>query len=246
MVSSVVPVRGKSWPRWDGRTLGGRHLLVRAGDDLAETALFARFVPLADLPRILGTTLDTIPAQGGYLRVPRSPRRELPAPVPGRIRIGIQWSTGAVEADARSPSCLLSQFLRLAERPDVDLVSLQAGAAQDIAEAGAGALVQEIEGIEDPAVFAAAIVSTDLVIAVDSPAVHVAGALGHPVWAVLPFAPEWWWMLGRDDSPWYPTAWLFRQRKPGEWAPVLRRVRAALDAALDAPREEPPVADPAA
>ncbi|BBK33730.1 tetratricopeptide repeat protein [Stella humosa] len=289
--SPIVPVRGKTWPRWDGSALDGRHLLVRAGDDLAETALFARFVPLAaargvplilegpddaiplletiegaarvvrrggryanvaaeaplpDLPRILGITLDTLPAPVPYLRVPRTPRREMAPPVPGRLRIGIMWSTGSTDGDARAPSCPLTHFLRLAERPDVDLVSLQAGAARDIRQAGAGALVQEIEGIEDPAIFAAAIAAMDLVVGVDGPAVHLAGAMGHPVWIVLPHAPEWCWMLGRDDCPWYPSAWLFRQRKPGDWAPVLRRVRAALDQALDAPPEpEPAPADEA-
>lgn len=285
--AAVVPVRGKSWPRWDGGPLDGRHLLIRAGDDLGETAILARFVPLAaqrgvpvilegpddaialletidgtqrvvrrggrfanvaaetplaDLPRILGVTLETMPAVTPYLKVPRAPRREPPPPVAGRVRVGIQWSTGNVEPDARSPNCGLIPFLRLAERPDVDLFSLQPGAQGEIAEAGAGALVQEIEGIEDPAVLAAAIAGTDLVIAVEGPAAHLAGALGHPVWVVLPFAPEWWWFLGREDSPWYPTAWLFRQRRAGEWDPVLRRVRSALDAALDAPREEPPAA----
>ncbi|WP_374449324.1 tetratricopeptide repeat protein [Stella sp.] len=278
--AAIVPVRGKSWPRWDGRTLDGRHLLVRAGDDLAETALFARFVPLAaqrgvpvilegpddavplletvegvarvarrggrfanvaaeaplaDLPRILGVTLETIPSGAPYLRVPRQSRHEPPPAVAGRIRVGVQWSTGPVEPDARSPNCRLAHFLRLAERPDVDLVSLQAGAQAEIAEAGAAALVREIEGIEDPSVLAAAVASTDLVVAVDGPAAHLAGALGHPVWLVLPYAAEWWWLLGRDDSPWYPSAWLFRQRRPGDWDPVLRRVRTALDAALDAP-----------
>ncbi|BBK44294.1 hypothetical protein STVA_43140 [Allostella vacuolata] len=281
----VVPVRGKSWARWTGASLDGRHVLVRAGDDLAETALFARFVPLAatrgvpvilegpddaiplletvegaarvvrrggrfanvaaevplaDLPRILGVTLDTLPAATPYMRVPRTPRRELPPAAPGRVRIGIAWATAAADGEAYKPGCMLTQFLRLAEHPDIDLFALQAGASADIAAAGAGALVQELEGIEDPTVLAAGIAAMDLVVGVDGPAVHLAGALGHPVWVVLPPAPAWYWSIGRDDSPWYPTAWLFRQRKAGDWAAVLRRVRASLDRALDAPTDETP------
>lgn len=279
----VVPVRGKSWPRWDGGGLDGRHLLVRAGDDLAETALFARFVPLAaqrgvplilegpddaiplletvegptrvvrrggrfanvaaeaplsDLARILGVTLDALPAPVPYLRVPRAPRRELPPAAPGRTRIGIVWSTDAVSGEVRAPSCPLADLLRLAERPEVDLFALQPAAAADIAACGAGALVQEVEGIEDPSVLAAAVAAMDLVVGVDGPAVHLAGALGRPVWVILPYAPQWCWMLDRNDSPWYPSAWLFRQRKAGDWVSVTRRVRAAVDSALDAPPEE--------
>ncbi len=284
----VVPVRGKSWSRWNGGTLDGRHLLVRAGDDLAETALFARFVPLAaergvpvilegpddiiplletiegtarvvrrggrfanvaaeaplpDLPRILGVTLETLPTPVPYLRVPRSPRRELPPAAAGRTRVGIVWSTAAAGGEAGSPNCPLAEILRLAERPDVDLFALQGAPGADIAAAGAGALVQAIEGIEDPSVLAAAVAAMDLVVGVDGPAVHLAGALGRPVWIVLPYAPEWCWMLGRDESPWYPTAWLFRQRRAGDWAAVLRRVRSALDGALDAPPDEEVVAE---
>lgn len=102
--------------------------------------------------------------------------------------------------------------------------------------------MQEIEGIEDASVLAAAVAAMDLVVGINGPAVHLAGALGRPAWVILPYAPEWCWMLGRDESPWYPTAWLFRQRKSGDWAAVLRRVRASLDQALDAPVEEPAAA----
>jgi ADP-heptose:LPS heptosyltransferase len=75
----------------------------------------------------------------------------------------------------------------------------------------------------------AAIVSNlDLVITVDSAVAHLAGALGKPVWTLLPFAPDWRWMLSREDSPWYPTMRLFRQSAPGDWTSVMDRVSTAL------------------
>jgi ADP-heptose:LPS heptosyltransferase len=75
---------------------------------------------------------------------------------------------------------------------------------------------------------AALIANLDLVISVDTSVVHLVGALGKPVWVLLPFIPDWRWLLDRDDSPWYPTARLFRQDETRSWAPVVARVRAAL------------------
>jgi ADP-heptose:LPS heptosyltransferase len=71
---------------------------------------------------------------------------------------------------------------------------------------------------------AAIMKSLDLVIAVDTSIAHLAGALGVPVWIALPFVPDWRWLMGRDDSPWYPTARLFRQCRPGEWEDVFQRI----------------------
>jgi ADP-heptose:LPS heptosyltransferase len=84
--------------------------------------------------------------------------------------------------------------------------------------------------LTDFAETAAAVENLDLVIAVDTAVAHLAGALGKPVWTLLPFAPDWRWLLGRDDSPWYPTMRLFRQSKPRDWAGVIKRVRKALAA----------------
>jgi ADP-heptose:LPS heptosyltransferase len=75
---------------------------------------------------------------------------------------------------------------------------------------------------------AAILANLDLVITVDTAVAHLAGAMARPVWIMLPFAPDWRWLLGRDDSPWYPTATLFRQDRPGDWGGVVDRVSAAL------------------
>ena len=86
------------------------------------------------------------------------------------------------------------------------------------------------EEFEDFSDTAAVIENLDLVISVDTSVAHLAGAMGKPVWVLIPFAPDWRWMLDRDDSPWYPTMRLFRQRKRGEWGEVFQRVAKELHA----------------
>ena len=91
-----------------------------------------------------------------------------------------------------------------------------------------GAITDLAPELSDFAEPAAAVCSLDVVISVDTAIVHLAGALGRPTWIVLPFAPDWRWMTGRDDSPWYPTVRLFRQETPGDWAGVVSKVGEAL------------------
>ena len=89
-------------------------------------------------------------------------------------------------------------------------------------------LVDFTEDIRDFSDTAAFIENLDLVISVDTAVAHLAGALGKPVWTLIPFAPDWRWMLNREDSPWYPTMRLFRQPSPGDWGTVMENVSRAL------------------
>lgn len=118
-------------------------------------------------------------------------------------------------------------------RTDIDWRSLQFGPGADDA---AGRLPDDpdwtacLEGFGNTA---AALESSDLGITIDTSTAHLAGALGRPVWLLLKFAPDWRWMVGRDDSPWYPTARLFRQAAPGDWPGVVNRLDAALTAWME-------------
>ena len=88
---------------------------------------------------------------------------------------------------------------------------------------------------------AAVLKNLDLVISVDTAIAHLAGALGIPVWVALPFAPDWRWLMGREDSPWYPTMRLFRQTRPGQWEDVFHHIAEALQRRLAAPAELRPI-----
>jgi tetratricopeptide (TPR) repeat protein len=145
-------------------------------------------------------------------------------------RVGLVWAGNPAYALDRFRSIPLQSFGAIFGQPDVQWFSLQMGAAQDEAsvlpaEIGMHLLGPEIDCFSDTlAIFSA----LDLVITVDSAVAHLAGAAGRPVWVLLPTFTDWRWMIGRTDSPWYPSARLFRQRELGEWGPVLNEVQTAL------------------
>jgi ADP-heptose:LPS heptosyltransferase len=136
--------------------------------------------------------------------------------------------------DARR-STDLARLKPLLATPGVSFVSLQVGPrAAEIASLPSGPLLDLSAELTDFAETAGAILNLDLVIAVDTSVAHLAGALGRPVWIMLPFSPDWRWLLDRDDSPWYPTARLYRQQAPGDWDDVVARVVADLQARAEA------------
>ncbi|HEY9907104.1 MAG TPA: tetratricopeptide repeat protein, partial [Thermosynechococcaceae cyanobacterium] len=184
--------------------------------------------PLLELPRILGTTLATIPPAprlliSSNLSIPPSPH----------LKIGIAWSTSPTSGTFARRSCHLSQFLSLLDLP-VALYSLQKQPSEaDRALLQAKGIFDLDPYLQDFVDTAAAIAQLDLVISVDTAVAHLAGTVGKPVWTLLPFAPDWRWLLHRADSPWYPTIRLFRQAKAGDWAGVFAEIRSALVARLD-------------
>jgi Flp pilus assembly protein TadD len=187
--------------------------------------------PLLSLPRILGTTIETIPAEVPYLHVPAEQVTAWRARLgqeQGK-KVGLVWAGSPTYKDDQNRSLDWWQLEPLFEVPDVRLFSLQRGtAASGLDPHGpVTPLEGDSTGVLDTA---AAILNLDLVISVDSMTAHLAGALGAKVWTLLPHAPDWRWMLGRDDSPWYPTMRLFRQPKAGDWAAVVASVAEALRA----------------
>ncbi|MBO1349106.1 MAG: tetratricopeptide repeat protein [Hormoscilla sp. GUM202] len=185
-------------------------------------------VPLMSLPRILGTTIETIPARIPYLYAEEKDAEgavkysEL-LRTEGEVKVGIVWAAKSHTASKRS--CPVSLFLELSQIPWVSLYSLQKEHT-DILD---GAPIQDLrELLHDFADTAAVISQLDLVISVDTAVAHLAGALGKPVWVLLPFSPDWRWLLDRSSSPWYPTMRLFRQQQPGDWSELFARVKSAL------------------
>jgi tetratricopeptide (TPR) repeat protein len=201
-----------------------------AEDDPPEP--FDFHVPLMSLPLAFGTTVESIPAEVPYVRV--APERAEAwrgrlAGLPGR-KVGLAWAGNPRFAGARSKACPAERLAPLAGTPGCSFVSLQTGAAAFDVRAFGGAVLAdpalELATFEDTAALIGAL---DLVISIDTAVAHLAGALGRPVWILLPFAADWRWMRGRADSPWYPTARLFRQPRPGDWEEVVARVRRELE-----------------
>lgn len=150
------------------------------------------------------------------------------------LTVGISWRGGREESTRRKRSTTLEQWHDVLATPGVAFVNLQYGeCAREIAAVAgkSGAIIHDwpdadpLANLDD---FAAQIAALDLVISVDNATVHMAGALGRPVWTLLPKIPDWRWMLEREDSPWYPAMRLFRQREAGQWETVFEEVSRAL------------------
>jgi hypothetical protein len=204
--------------------LSGVEQLVVSGEPLPQ---FDLHCPIMSLPLAFATTLDTIPGATPYLKVPQeaseSARTRI-EPSQG-MRVGIAWAGNPKKARDQFRSMMLSVLDPLLRLSDIHFFSLQMGEA-------AGQLNSTPSNITDLAPFtsdmadtAAQIEQLDLVITVDTSIAHLAGALGKPVWILLAQDADWRWLREREDSPWYPTARLFRQRSLGEWTDVVERVQ---------------------
>jgi tetratricopeptide (TPR) repeat protein len=190
--------------------------------------------PLLSLPRIFKTDLGSIPANVPYIHPApgRVARWQALIPRDGRLNVGMVWAGGRDFAADRQRTIGLAAMRPLLGDARIRYMSLHTELRED--DAPLMAAHPEIthfgSELKDFADTAAAIAQLDLVISVDTAVAHLAGAMGKPVWILLPFNPDFRWLLGRDDSPWYPTARLFRQPTAGDWTSVVARVREALAA----------------
>ena len=207
-------------------TVEGIDLLIVRGEPIPE---FDVQVPMLSLPYVLGTKLETIPGNTAYLSAPANAEFAL---LPDRnLKVGIVWSGNPKHRKNMQRSCNLSQFLPLLDVSGVSFYSLQKEVSDaDRALLNVTPIVDLSPHFADLADTAAAIAKLDLVITVDTAVAHLAGALGKPVWILLAFSPDWRWLLDREDSPWYPSARLFRQHQRGDWEDVFDRVAQALGA----------------
>lgn len=214
-------------------TVDGVADVVAAGTDGGAAYGAALF----DLPLLFGTALETIPNAVPYLKPPDSAaveRWRARFAGPG-LKVGLCWQGNPEHPRDRERSLPFAMLKPLLGVPGARFFGLQAGDAAGQAR-GLGAapfesLAGELADDRNRFVEAAAVVANlDLVITVDTALAHLAGALAKPVWILLSFVPDWRWLLEREDSPWYPTARLFRQPALGAWRPAIARVREALAA----------------
>lgn len=194
-------------------------------------------IPLLSLPFALRTTLADIPHQVPYLTVPpqaaarwKDRLAALPAARSRQLKVGLIWQGRDTHKDDKNRSMHLADFAALNTVENAVFFSLQKGpAAAQAKHPPAGLdLIDLTDEFQDFSDTAALISHLDLVIGVDTSVVHLAGALARPVWTLLPFAPDWRWLMERVDTPWYPTMRLFRQPTRGHWAPLVADVARAL------------------
>jgi len=194
--------------------------------------------PISSLPLAFGTRLDTIPAETPYLPAPPADRVQAWEERLGshdRLRVGLVWSGNPKHNNDRNRSMPLRKLARILD-VDATFVSLQ----KDVRPDDRAALHERTDIVDltahltDFRETAALMSCLDLVITVDTSVAHLSGALGRPTWIMLPYTPDYRWLLNRDDSPWYPTVRLFRQTETRDYAVVVDRMRTELAAMIAA------------
>jgi hypothetical protein len=232
------------------RTVSG---VAEVPDGDAPVPQFDFYCSFNGLPRAFETTLASIPCDVPYLRADPLLAHQWAARLPaeGALRVGLCWAgqarpwlTGFVGLDGRR-STRLATLAPLAAMPGVRIVSLQKGSAAAETRDAGFPLLDVMDDVHDFADTAAVIANLDLVISVDTSVVHLAGAMGKPVFMLDRYDNCWRWLSGRDDSPWYPTLRIFRQQRSGDWAPVIARVATALAAMAAHPSRAPECRDAA-
>lgn len=190
---------------------------------------FGTYASIFDLPYGFGTTLETIPAQVPYLPVPAVSDANKLTLQDGKKRVAVVWGGAPKHKHDGRRSIPLAKMAALFDLPDVQFFSLNRDKREGDEALLAALPVEDLAPrLNDFADLAQFMSQMDLIVTCDTATAHLAGAMGKPVWTLLPFAPDWRWLTGRDDSPWYPTMRLFRQKTRGDWGEVIARVKAAL------------------
>ena len=193
---------------------------------------------LLSLPRILGTDLNSIPVKSPYLYTKSGSHTDLE--MCSEYKVGIVWAGNLKHPNDNNRSVELQQFSVLFDVEACQFFSLQVGKRRnDIIRYHYSNTIIDLGGdFSNFSDTAAAILELDLVISVDTAVAHLTGALGKPIWVLLPFMPDWRWLLERENTPWYPTMRLFRQTDTRDWAGVLQKVRFALEKMNVGPKKD--------
>ncbi|MCK6442369.1 tetratricopeptide repeat-containing glycosyltransferase family protein [Elstera cyanobacteriorum] len=199
--------------------------LVFMDDDFSN---FECRASIPSLPWLLEINSEAYFWKKTYVKVPGNTDLTFAGTANGSA-IGLVWAGNPNHVNDRQRSIPMNDLLSLTQVSGCSFYSLQYGTSEKVKRSLARVQVVDLATtFTDFADTAAAIQALDLVITVDTSVAHLAGALGKPVWILLPFVPDWRWMLNRSDSPWYPSARLFRQPRRGDWASVLKEVKQAL------------------
>jgi tetratricopeptide (TPR) repeat protein len=213
------------------QTVPGIARIVSPEDPLPE---FDLQIPLMSLPLAFNTDIQSIPADVPYLTtdplLTAQWKNRIDA-LPGRFKVGLAWAGSPNFKTDQLRSMALQQLSPLFGIPGVDFLSLQKWDARQSGERNLN-LIDWTSDLHDFADTAALIAQLNLVISVDTAVAHLAGALAKPVWLLLPYSPDWRWMLDRTNSPWYPTMRLFRQTKHADWSDPANAAAEALKVAL--------------
>jgi ADP-heptose:LPS heptosyltransferase len=199
------------------------------------------------LPLAFRTDLKTIPGDVPYLRADPAAVAQWSRRLPAHgLRVGLVWAGNPKNTRDRLRSVSLQRLARLVRMQGATFYSLQKGpAAQDLAKTPDAARIVDLsEHLDDFTDTAAMIANLDLVISVDTSVAHLAGAMGKPVWILVAHVNDWRWLKDRSDSPWYPTARIFRQAAIGRWDGVVQQVEQELKELLDAQHVSPAFALP--
>jgi tetratricopeptide (TPR) repeat protein len=217
----VLEARRELWELLQG--VAGIDKLLAMSFEHPPTQDYDMQVPLMSLPGLFGTTPASIPGPVPYLHATPDKRKQWQRRISGsELKIGLTWA--AKTTYMHEKSCALDCFFPLTELQGVRIYGLQKGSASENLPNMPPGLINLGAGFETFADTAGAIDCLDLVISVDTAVAHLAGAMGKPVWLLLPFAADWRWLLERRDSPWYPTMRLFRQQHPRGWENVVNQV----------------------
>ena len=201
---------------------------------------------MISLPAVLGTTVETVPWAGAYIGADPELTREKRAQFPsdfGELRAGLAWAGNPRYKADHQRSTSLETLLPLLRMPGITWISLQKGpAAEQLKTLCDDVFVWDGSSGESDLAEAAALIATlDLVVTTDTCIAHLAGAMGKPVWILLPHLADWRWMQQRETTPWYPTAKLFRQNAPGDWPGLVKRAANELGALHEARSRHPAV-----
>lgn len=210
-------------------TVSGVDKVIPRGEELPE---FDVYCHLLSLPNIFKTNISNIPSNIPYFNINKEVIEKWNTLITGndRIKVGLAWAGSPRHKNDRNRSIMLKLLKPVLDINDIDFYSLQVGpGSEQLKELdNEKCMIDLTNNINDFLDTAGLILNLDLVISVDTSVAHLAGALGKHVWVLLPYVPDWRWLLNREDSPWYPTMRLFRQRSSGNWDSIVQDIKEEL------------------